>query len=117
MSLKNKLTIAVLTLSLVSVSAWAEMADNAGSGRENRKQKMFEEQDKNGDGKISLEEFKAHSEVIFAKKDKNGDGYLTQDEMRHPKKMKDGEAKSSSEGNDAPPPPPEGSEGAPDAAE
>jgi|GEM_PF-3748886 len=103
MSLKNKLTIAVLALTLVTGAhlASAEKPVDAGKADkvateekgnkkmgEERMPRMLEEQDKDGDGKISLEEFKAHSEVLFAKKDKNSDGYITKDEMRHPKKFK-----------------------------
>ena len=116
MSLKNKLTITVLALTLVAGAhiASAEKPVDAGKSDkvateekgnkkmgEERMPRMFEEQDKDGDGKISLEEFKAHSEVIFAKKDKNSDGYITKDEMRHPKKFKGDKGGNKPEG-DAP---------------
>jgi len=54
---------------------------------------VFKKLDANGDGKVSLEEFKAgpagkkdpaKAEEIFKKKDKDGDGFLTLEEFSAP---------------------------------
>jgi hypothetical protein len=43
--------------------------------------------DKNGDGKISKDEFIAVQTERFSKMDKNGDGYLSKEEMRAAREM------------------------------
>ena len=43
--------------------------------------------DKNGDGKISKDEFVAVQIERFTKMDKNGDGFLSKDEMRAAREM------------------------------
>ncbi|QDU64278.1 EF hand [Planctomycetes bacterium Pan216] len=56
----------------------------------------FQKMDKNGDGKVSLDEFvgkrtgekKEKAEKAFAKRDKDGDGNLTKDEFMPAKKAK-----------------------------
>src|SRR5437868_3870580 len=56
--------------------------------------KLFEKADANGDGKVSLAEFKQaaesapggklkeHAEQMFKRLDANGDGYITKDEIK-----------------------------------
>lgn len=60
--------------------------------RSQRKEKMFERSDKDGDGKISREEFLAQGSQHFSKMDTNGDGVVTKEELgekkKHSKKRK-----------------------------
>lgn len=57
----------------------AKRADAKGAGRGRQ---MFEEMDKNGDGKISKEEATGRLKDNFDRIDSNGDGFLTPDEMQ-----------------------------------
>lgn len=56
--------------------------------------KMFEKHDTNGDGMVSEAEFLEHAKKKFAEKDINGDGSLSQDEAKaaHAEKRKKREA-------------------------
>ena len=69
----------------------------AGAGRGEMLMKLFDKADANGDGKISLEEFKTALEnapkgklkdkpeaidKLFKKIDANGDGFITKEEMK-----------------------------------
>lgn len=58
---------------------------------------MFKKMDKNGDGKVSKDEFvnsrksddaKKKAEGFFGKRDKNSDGFITKDELAGPGKGK-----------------------------
>ena len=61
--------------------------------------------DKNGDGKISKDEFIAVQTERFNKMDKNNDGFLSKDEMRaaremmNPKMHHRGDVRPGSDGN------------------
>ena len=88
------------TVRILSALAFAGMlscAPGGGSGRPNREE-VFKMLDANGDGGVSLEEFKAHRppgasdagadtsrpspEEVFRKIDKNGDGFLNFEEFK-----------------------------------
>ena len=68
---------AILGLSIASNAA---IADNHGHG--DKKGKMMEKVDTDGDGKVSKEEFMAKHEKMFTKMDADGDGYLSKEEMK-----------------------------------
>jgi hypothetical protein len=77
------LTILALTL---AVPAIAQESDHMTMGQEGG---PMAKADKNGDGKISKEEFLAVAEGRFAKMDKNGDGFITKDERPEHGKMRE----------------------------
>ncbi|HHH53055.1 MAG TPA: hypothetical protein ENK91_05305, partial [Bacteroidetes bacterium] len=51
-----------------------------GGAKSDTKKPSFMDNDANGDGKVSFEEFNAHASAEFPKKDKNNDGKVTADE-------------------------------------
>jgi len=53
-----------------------------GDGKASGKKHKFMDSDSNGDGKVSMAEFKAHATKEFPNKDKNGDGKVTSDECK-----------------------------------
>lgn len=53
-----------------------------------KKGKMFEKHDTNGDGVISEAEFLEHSKARFTKMDKNGDGSISKEEGKEARKDK-----------------------------
>jgi len=100
-----RLAIAAMVAALV-VSGSAPAGDDPGAGQDKGKagmgrgemlMKLFEKADTNGDGKISLEEFKTALEnapkgkfkdnpekidKLFKRIDANGDGFITKEEMK-----------------------------------
>jgi len=90
----KRFVIGVVVLSIVGLLATGEAM--AKRDKKNRKNdpaavaESFKALDKNGDGKLSLDEFKAgktdaqEAEKSFKSLDKNGDGTLTQDEFAPP---------------------------------
>ena len=67
-------------------------------GKKPDPEEVFKKRDKDGDGKLSLEEFlgkrkdedKVKAEKVFKRKDKDSDGFLTLEEFKaKPKKKKD----------------------------
>ncbi|MDD3610194.1 MAG: EF-hand domain-containing protein [Halothiobacillaceae bacterium] len=61
-----------------------EMQTARENQRQERARKMFEAQDKNGDGKLDASEFGAMGEKGFERMDRNHDGMLTPEEMPRP---------------------------------
>ena len=51
-------------------------------------EEVFKKKDTNGDGTVSLEEFRALAEAMFKKKDKDGDGKITKEEFSPAPKAK-----------------------------
>ena len=56
--------------------------------------KRWQMMDKNGDGKVTQEEYNAASQEKFKKMDKNGDGAVSKDEIKEYRKAK-GDCKKS----------------------
>ncbi len=98
-----KLAIATCALALFAAgNVWADDDPGTGkgkgaAGRGEMLMKLFEKADANGDGKISLEEFKNALEnapkgklkdkpeaidKLFKRIDANGDGFITKEEMK-----------------------------------
>lgn len=59
----------------------AAYADQRGPGMRMGARMNFEEIDANGDGKVTMEEIRAHAQARFDEVDANGDGSITPDEM------------------------------------
>ncbi len=57
-------------------------------GMGDKKHKMFEKHDTNGDGMISMDEYMAKAKAKFAEKDVNGDGMISQEEAKEAKSEK-----------------------------
>jgi Ca2+-binding EF-hand superfamily protein len=72
------LTLLPLAAAALLLAAPASHAE----GKHAQRQDLLKAMDKNGDGKISKDEYLAVFAERFAKIDKNGDGYLTDDERR-----------------------------------
>jgi Ca2+-binding EF-hand superfamily protein len=94
-----KITITLCTLLLCS-GLVLKAADEPKKGEAKAKaspEEMFKKLDKNGDGKLSKEEFigkkegeaKEKAEKAFAAKDKDKDGFLTLEEFKAGGKKKD----------------------------
>ena len=77
----SMIAVLVAVCILCSGDAWAKGGKKQGKS-------SFEQLDKNNDGKISLDEFKAGAKDAdraakqFKKFDKNGDGFLDKDEFK-----------------------------------
>lgn len=95
MNKKLVLTAAVAALLCVGSGLMAAAADRA--------DRAFAKADKNGDGKVSKEEFaaagsgktdKARADKAFARRDKNNDGFLSKEEFAaaSAEKKKDGDS-------------------------
>jgi hypothetical protein len=73
-----------LALGLMSGAAWAAHHEGA-EGHDDKgghHARMFAEKDTDGNGEISLDEWRAGAEARFEKMDADGNGSLTQDEMK-----------------------------------
>lgn len=70
-----------IAIALTSGMALAHGRDGGKGGFRGGPEKMLEQLDVNGDGAITMEEFKAAGEARFAKVDTDGDGLLTAEEM------------------------------------
>lgn len=68
----------MLSAAVLAFQAAPVLADDYGD----KKGKMFESKDTNGDGVISKSEFMAHAEEKFAEMDKDGDGSISKDEAK-----------------------------------
>lgn len=72
-------------LSLISLPAFAGEYGSKGegmTGKDGRHHRWFQKMDKDGDGKISEDEFQEATEKKFEHLDENGDGYVTEEEWR-----------------------------------
>lgn len=78
----------LLVMAFVLAAAVVLMANNPASAQEGtytqgeNLSKAYDAMDKNGDGKISKEEYMARYENRFKELDKNADGYLTKEEYQ-----------------------------------
>lgn len=84
------LSAMALILSPVAVFADEEEVKHRPENIEKFMERMFDKNDKDGDGVISKEEFLANAEEKFKGMDKDGDGKLTKDEAKsHREEMRD----------------------------
>lgn len=85
MLVKNKTLALSLALAgavwLISLPALAEDYASKGAAMEKMDHWSIQEMDKDGDGKLSAEEFQ-RGEKYFAQLDGNGDGYITEEELK-----------------------------------
>ena len=89
--------VCALLAGVFALSTVNLMADEKPEKKKRDPEAAFKKRDKDGDGKLSLEEFKGKlkgekatkAETAFKKKDKNNDGYLTFEEFKPKKKKKD----------------------------
>jgi len=72
--------IIVFTLAVASLAWSVTAAAQDGRGQERRGRFDFQSYDKNGDGKISQDEFPGAPQ-FFDRLDANGDGFITEDEI------------------------------------
>lgn len=105
----NKLVVGMgVCVVVVSVVGSSLAKDRAEGDKKQDGGAMFEKKDKNGDGKLSLDEFvgkKAGEDAeklkeVFKKKDKDGDGFLTKDDMARKGGKAKGEGKGKKKGNE-----------------
>lgn len=98
MKIKSIVGLSVLVATTISIAALAEEA----KGGKGQKVDRFKKADADGDGKLSLVEFKTFAkndaEAKFAAADADKDGFLTKEELKAAHKahkpVKDGEAKA-----------------------
>lgn len=76
----------MLGAAIVAISALPALAEDGGKKgpRDHGKmmEKIFSEQDANGDGAVSKDEFVAHSTKRFEEMDANKDGKVTKEEIK-----------------------------------
>lgn len=88
-------TTQILLIALMAVSAAAQARDDAGTSDEKVASEYIKRHDRNGDGKVSIDEYmnwesvKANAPHLvdgarkgFAEKDLNHDGYIDQSEIK-----------------------------------
>lgn len=85
----NRKTVLIATFGILFLAAVPVAAQRAGEGyeareqhREQRRDRMLERADTNGDGVVSYDEFIDRAEARFAELDADGDGVITRDEAQ-----------------------------------
>jgi len=95
----------MLGVAMMAVSALPALAEDGGKKghRDPGKmmEKIFSEQDANGDGSVSKDEFVAHSTKRFDEMDANKDGKVTKDEIKAHHEAKRAEWKAKKEAKKA----------------
>lgn len=82
--MKKLLLLAAFGVAISSIPAMAGHHEEMGD----KKHKMFEKHDTNGDGMISMDEYMAKAKAKFAEKDTNGDGMISKEEAKEYKEEK-----------------------------
>ncbi len=85
-----------LALAMAIAVCWTVTSNAEGKKPKRDPEARFKKMDKDGNGKLSLEEFvgkrtgekKERAEKVFKRKDKDGDGSLTFEEFKPKKKKK-----------------------------
>lgn len=80
--MKKILMIGAAVLTLNAIPALAEEGGARKHDGGQKMDKMFTEQDANGDGKISKDEFVAHATKRFEEMDSNKDSNVTKEEIK-----------------------------------
>ncbi len=83
---KKKLSCLAAVLSAVSLLSFAAFAQEGKGGPEGhggpRGKSPLKQMDKDGDGRVSKEEWSDFQNKMFTNMDKNKDGYITEDEFK-----------------------------------
>ncbi|MCB1681521.1 MAG: EF-hand domain-containing protein [Rhodospirillales bacterium] len=126
--MKKLLMLSALALVMTAGSAFAGPGEGGDGPRHMKKgprhekmlEKMFEKNDKDGDGTISLEEFQQSNEERFKAMDADGDGKVTKEEAKahgeamHKKWMENKDKRKEGFGQGGPDGAPPMDDGAPD---
>ncbi len=101
--MKKILLLGAAVLTMNAIPALAEEGGKKHHGGM-KMEKMFAEQDTNGDGKVSKDEFVAHATKRFEEMDGNKDGGVTKEEIKAHMEAKRAEWKAKKEAEKAPAP-------------